>query len=80
MEDGKALLSDELLHQVEAMARAQNRQPAEVIADAVRKYLEEQSWRNSLRTTKTARARGIGEQDVDRLISEVRRENQHHGR
>jgi metal-responsive CopG/Arc/MetJ family transcriptional regulator len=56
MEDGKALLSDELLHQVEAMARAQNRQPAEVIADAVRKYLEEQSWRNSLRTTKTARA------------------------
>jgi metal-responsive CopG/Arc/MetJ family transcriptional regulator len=81
MEDGKALLSDELLHQVEAMARAQNRQPAEVIADAVRKYLEEQSWAQFVENNENrARARGIGEQDVDRLISEVRRENQHHGR
>jgi predicted transcriptional regulator len=73
MTDTKGLLSDELLHHVEEIARAQNRQPAEVVAEAVTKYLEEQSWgeyveRNELR----ARAKGIGEDDVDRLISEVR--------
>jgi predicted transcriptional regulator len=76
MTDTKALLSDELLHQVEDLARAQNRQPAEVVADAVAKYLEEQSWGKYVESNELrARAKGIGEDDVDRLISEVRREN-----
>jgi len=77
MSNGKALLSDELLHKVEEAARAQNREPEEVVAEAVTKYLADQSWvqyveRNEVR----ARKMGIGEEDVDRLIGEVRREHQ----
>jgi predicted transcriptional regulator len=81
MTDGKELLSEELLHQVEHAARAQNRPPAEVLEEAVRQYLERQRWvqfveKNESRT----RAKGIDEGDVDRLISEVRRENEERGR
>jgi len=76
MTDTKGLLSDELLHQVEETALAQNREPAEVVTEAVAKYLEEQSLRQYVeRNEIRARAKGIGEDDVDRLISEVRREN-----
>jgi predicted transcriptional regulator len=81
MTDGKELLSEELLHQVEHVARAQNRLPAEILEEAVRQYLERQIWvrfveKNESRT----RAKGIDEGDVDRLISEVRRENEERGR
>jgi len=76
MTDTKGLLSEELLHQVEETARAQNRQPAEVVTEAVAKYLEEQSWRQYVeRNEIRAGAKGISEDDVDRLISEVRSEN-----
>ena len=76
MANGKELISDELLHQVEDAARAQNREPSELVADAVRKYLDDLSWvqyveRNGAKASKA----GIGEEDVERLISEVRREN-----
>jgi metal-responsive CopG/Arc/MetJ family transcriptional regulator len=81
MADGKELLSDELLQQVEEAARAQNREPTELVSEAVRKYLEEQSWVQFVeRNESRARKLGIGEEDVDRLISEVRRENEQHGR
>jgi metal-responsive CopG/Arc/MetJ family transcriptional regulator len=75
MTDGKELLPEELLHQVEEAARAQNREPAELVTDAVRKYLDEQSWvkyveRNEAKTRKA----GISEADVDRLLSEARSE------
>jgi predicted transcriptional regulator len=81
MADGKALLPDELLQKVEETARLQNRQPEELVAEAVRKYLEEQSWVQFVeRNEARARANGIGEEDVDRLIGEVRRENAERGR
>ena len=77
----KTLLSDELLHQVEETARAQNRQPAEVVTEAVQHYLQEQSWRHYVEDNeRRARAKGIGEEDVERLIAEVRSENQQLGR
>lgn len=76
MTDTKGLLSDELLRQVEETARAQSREPAEVVTDAVAKNLEEQSWRQYVeRNEARARAKGISEDDIDRLISEVRSEN-----
>jgi predicted transcriptional regulator len=72
----KPLLSSDLVHQVEETARAQNREPAEIVSDAVRKYLDEQSWVRFVENNeRRARANGIGEEDVDRLIAEVRREN-----
>jgi metal-responsive CopG/Arc/MetJ family transcriptional regulator len=76
----KPLLSNELLHQVEETARAQNREPAEIVSDAVRKYLDEQSWvRFVENNARRAKANGISEEDVDRLIDEVRRENAERG-
>ncbi len=81
MASGKELLSDELLQRVEETARAQNRRPEEVVAEALNKYLEEQSWAQFVeRNEARARKRGIREEDVDRLISEVRRENAQNGR
>jgi predicted transcriptional regulator len=74
--DAKAFLPDELLRQVEETARAQNRQPAEVLEDAVREYLDRQTWAQfAERNERRARTKGIGEDDVERLISEVRCEN-----
>jgi predicted transcriptional regulator len=74
--DAKAFLPDELLRQVEETARAQNRQPAEVLEDAVRQYLDRQTWAQFVeRNERRARTKGIGEDDVERLISEVRCEN-----
>jgi hypothetical protein len=61
---------------VEETARAQNREPAEIVSDAVRKYLDEQNWVRFVENNECrARANGISEEDVDRLIAEVRREN-----
>ncbi len=80
MKDGQGLLSEELLQQVEETARVQNRQPSEVVAEAVRSYLEGQSWRRFVEgNERHAREMGIGEEDVDRLIAEVRRENEARG-
>ena len=69
-------LSDELQRQIEEVARTQNRKPAEVLEEAVRKYLDDQKWQSLVaRGEKRARALGITEDDVPRLIQEVRREN-----
>ncbi len=75
------LLSDELVKEIEDLARAQNRPAADVLADAVHKYIEEQSWVQFVeKNERKARENGIREEDVDRLISEYRRENVEHGR
>jgi len=74
--DPRLWISDDLPHQVENTARAQNREPSDVVREAVRKYLDEQSWVRFVEENEVrARAKGIGQEDVDRLISEVRREN-----
>ncbi len=78
MTNPSELLSDDLLRQVEEMALTQHRKASEVIQDAVRKYLDEQSWVQFVeRNERRAKAMGITESDVDRLISEYRAENQH---
>jgi hypothetical protein len=74
----RQLIDDDLFHQVEKTARAQNREPAEVVSEAVRKYLDEESWVKFVEQNEVrARAKGIIEEDVDRLIAEVRSENRH---
>jgi predicted transcriptional regulator len=76
MTDAKQLLSDDLVRQIEETARAQNRRPAEVLEEAVRQYLEKQSWVEFVkRNEERARQMGITENDVPRLVEEVRREN-----
>ncbi|MGC2656704.1 MAG: hypothetical protein WA324_01925 [Bryobacteraceae bacterium] len=78
----KPLISEELLHKIEETAREQNREPAEVVADAVRKYLDEQSWVKALGYGRErAQASGITtEEGVDRAIADWRKEHPQHGR
>ena len=76
MTDAKQLLSDDLLRQIEETARTQNRQPSQVIEEAVKQYLEKLSWMEFVeRNQRRARAKGLTEEDVPRLVSEVRSEN-----
>jgi metal-responsive CopG/Arc/MetJ family transcriptional regulator len=68
-------LPDALLAEIEKAARAQERTVNDVLADAVDSYLKEKKWTN-LKSygQEKARERGIRESDVDRLISESRRD------
>jgi hypothetical protein len=60
---------------VEEAARS-NREPSDLVCDAVRRYLDDQSWVQFVeRNEARARKAGISEGDVDRLISEARREH-----
>jgi predicted transcriptional regulator len=74
----KTPLSDELQTQIEQIARDQNREPVEVLEDAVRRYIAVR--RLAEKGEKRAGARGIGEADVPRLVKEVRQENRDRSR
>ena len=79
--NAKELLSSDLLHQVEGAARAQQREPSELLEDAVRRYLKSQRLEQfAKKAEQRARARGIRESDVPRLVAEVRREIRERGR
>ena len=71
-------LPEPLLAEIENAAQAEHRTADEVAADAIRQYLEKQSWVKFVeRNERRAKDMGITENDVDRLISEYRAENQH---
>jgi hypothetical protein len=81
MTDVKEMLSKDLLRQIEDTARDQNRQPSEVLPDAAGKYLADQRWQNQVAYgERRAKELGITEDDVPRLIEEVRRENRERAR
>jgi predicted transcriptional regulator len=76
MPETKSPLSEELQRQVEELAREQHRQPSEVLEDAVRRYVGVKTLeRLAKKGEARARALGIKEEDVPRLVEEVRREN-----
>lgn len=77
MTGAKTLLSDELQAELERVACEQNRQPVEVLEDAVRKYLDERSWVRVLEYgQERAKAVGIAtEERIDQAIADLRREN-----
>jgi metal-responsive CopG/Arc/MetJ family transcriptional regulator len=68
-------LPEPLLTEIEKAARAQERTVNEVLAEAVDRYLKDKQW-TSLKTYGRAKAheRGISEGDVDRLITESRKD------
>ena len=71
------LLSDEMRRRIEDLASQENREPSEVLEEAVRRYAASSRLeRLSERLEKSARGRGIREEDVPSLVQEVRRENQ----
>jgi metal-responsive CopG/Arc/MetJ family transcriptional regulator len=69
-------LSGELAKQLEDAARAQHREPAELLEDAVKQYLEDRSW-VKLMGYGQERSKALGiktEEDIDRFIAESRSE------
>jgi len=81
MAAGNTNLPDELLAQVEAAARAQNRTADELVCEAVQRYIDDQKWRRILnRSTRRSKAKGLSENDVPLLVEEVRAENRARGR
>jgi predicted transcriptional regulator len=77
----KTPLSDELQAQIEQLAREQNRELVDVLEDAVRRYIASKRFeRLAEKGEERARALGIREEDVPRLVEEVRRENRERGR
>jgi metal-responsive CopG/Arc/MetJ family transcriptional regulator len=66
-------LPEPLLAEIQSAAQAEHRSVDEVLTDAVRRYVEERSWTKTLDYgAERARALGIKESDVDRLIAESR--------
>jgi len=74
-------LPEPLLAEIESAAQAEHRTADEVAADAIRQYLEKQSWVKFVeRNERRAKEMGIAEDDVNRLVKEYRTENPQHGR
>ena len=74
-------LSEELQQKLDEIAREQNREPAEVLEEAVRRYVGVQALeRLTDKLGKRAREKGIREEDIPGLVKEVRRENETRGR
>jgi metal-responsive CopG/Arc/MetJ family transcriptional regulator len=64
-----------LLEEVKELARSQERPVNDVLVEAIDRYVHEQEWER-LMTFGQARAKKLGytEDDVERLIAEVRQE------
>ena len=77
----KTMLSDESQRQIEQLANQQQRQPAEVLEEAIRRYAAAcRLERFADKMGQRACDKGIREEDVPRLVEEVRRENAEPGR
>ncbi|MFN8164143.1 MAG: ribbon-helix-helix protein, CopG family [Solirubrobacterales bacterium] len=66
-------LPDELSRSTDDLAAAQGRTRSEVVRDALRSYLWRERWREASREVGAAAEReGIGVEDVERLVDELR--------
>ncbi len=74
-------LPEPLLAEIQSAAEAQHRTADELAADAIRQYLEKQSWLQFVQQNeRRAKELGITEEDVPRLVAEVRQENKQRSR
>jgi len=72
-------LPEPLLAEIQSAAQAEHRSVDEVLTDAVKRYVEERSWAKLLRYgAERAKALGVQESDVERLIAESRAEQRSH--
>ena len=68
-------ISDKLLAELHAKAAAEGKSVDELAEDAFRQYLEMNQWDRLIAAKReAARAKGLTEADVPRLIQEARRE------
>ena len=73
-------LPESLLAQIRSVAESEHRAVDEVVSEAVKRYVEDRSWTSLLEYgAKRAKALGIEESDVDRLITESRTEQRGSG-
>jgi metal-responsive CopG/Arc/MetJ family transcriptional regulator len=71
-------LPEELLAGIKNVAEAEHRSVDDVLADAVQRYLDDRSWTRLLDYgAERAKALGLEESEVDRLIAESRVEQRH---
>jgi metal-responsive CopG/Arc/MetJ family transcriptional regulator len=69
-------LPEELLAGIKVAAETEHRSVNDVLADAVQRYLEDRLWTKLLDYgAEKAKALGIEEPDIDRLIAESRAEH-----
>ena len=81
MTNPKTLPSDEAQQQLDQLAREQQREPGEVLDEAVRRYAAAcRLDRFTDKIEKRAREKGIREEDFPLLVEEVRREDIERGR
>ncbi len=73
MADRSIRVPEELLAEIEKVARAQDRTVDEVTVEALNRYIKDKQWA-SLKSYGRAKARerGLTEEDVDTAIAEVR--------
>jgi metal-responsive CopG/Arc/MetJ family transcriptional regulator len=66
-------LPDELSQSTDELAASQGRTRSEVVRDALRSYLWRERWREASREARAnAEARGLGPEDAERLVDEIR--------
>lgn len=67
-------LSPNLLKKAEKAAREENRTRSELLREALRRYLEDREWRKIYRYgERRARSLGLDEEDIERLVDEIRK-------
>jgi len=72
-------LPEPLLAEIRSAAQVEHRSVDEVLTDAVKRYVEERSWAKLLSYgAERAKALGVKESDVDRMIAESRAEQHSH--
>jgi metal-responsive CopG/Arc/MetJ family transcriptional regulator len=72
-------LPEPLLKAIRSAAQDEHRSVDEVLSDAVKRYVEERSWTQLLGYgAERAKALGVKESDIDRLIAESRAEQRSH--
>lgn len=68
-------IPSDLMVQVESLARQEGRPAGDLIAEALKEYLDERAWKSLINSgVQNARALGLTEEDVPRLIAEYRSE------
>ncbi len=72
---GSSLIPPALLAQVKAAAEEEHRPLADVVRDAIERYVRDRRWQKLLSYGEDrARELGLREEDIPRLIAEFRRE------
>jgi len=80
MADTTIRMPEDLMTQVQKAAMDEQRSVSEVLTEAVKRYLSDRKWLKIVSSAEQrARAKGLTEADVPRLVEEARREKRERG-